>query len=395
VWNARTGRQLLVLAGHTRTVNDALFSRDGIHLLTGADDGARIWDVSVGGGRDALTFDAHHGLQGALAVAYSPDGGRLVTGGGGPSGRVVEASTGGSVCRTSLVRNAFTGCRVWKIEHHGDFYDVAFSPDEKRILFTGNGTPVIVHAVSGAVLVRIRRTLPDPFFPGAAWSPDGRRIALGGSDGIATMWDARSGNLLRSFRHSRDSTGPGTVNGVAFSPDGRRLATASWDHTAKIWDPASGRLVRTLSGDSDQVNRIAFSPDGTRVVTASSDGTARIWQLDSGRATTILNPGAGTIWDAEFSPDGKLIATAGDDSTARLWDAATGREVLKLTGASLALHDLAFSPDGSRLATASADGKVRVFLLRLDELVALARTRVTRGLTAAECRQYAGSSGCD
>ena len=395
VWNARTGRQQIVLAGHTRTVNDAIFSPEGQQLVTGADDAARVWDLwSASGRREIALVRAHSGVPGTSAVAYSPDGSHFVTGGERPSARLFESS-GASVCRSDVPHLVVTGCKPWSVHHDGAFTDAAYSPDGKRILLTGNGTPVIVDAASAKVVVRIRPHSTDPFFPGAAWAPGGEYVAIGGADGTATIWEARSGELLRTFRHSRDATsGAGTVNGVAFSPDGRRLASASWDHTAKIWDVASGRLLRTLTGHSDQVNRISFSPDGRRVVTASSDGTARIWDVASGRQLATLSPGAGAIWDAAFSPDGKLVATAGDDSTARLWDPATGREELKLTGSRLALHDLSFSPDGRYLATASADGTVHVYVLHLNELMTLAESRVTRRLTAAECRQYLGSATC-
>ena len=65
---------------------------------------------------------------------------------------------------------------------------------------------------------------------------------------------------------------------------GRRNVSASWDGTARIWDAATGQEVRTLSGhgchsDNYQchVNSAAYSPDGAQVVTASDDHSARIW----------------------------------------------------------------------------------------------------------------------
>lgn len=78
----------------------------------------------------------------------------------------------------------------------------------------------------------------------------------------------------------------------------------------------------------------------------------------------------------------------------RLWDPSSGEEVVKLTGATQLVLEVAFSPDGSRLASASADGTVRVYLLRLSELMDLARDRLTRGFTADECRQYLHLERC-
>jgi WD40 repeat protein len=56
--------------------------------------------------------------------------------------------------------------------------------------------------------------------------------------------------------------------------------------------------------------------------------------------------------------------------------------------------DVAFSPDGRLLYTASHDGTNRVFLLEIEELIALAKLRVSRALSKPECQKYLHVETC-
>lgn len=70
------------------------------------------------------------------------------------------------------------------------------------------------------------------------------------------------------------------VLSVAFSPDGRRILTGSSDGTARLWDAASGDELLTLEGHEPGVSFVAFSSDGSKVVLGCKDGAFTVF--DSG-----------------------------------------------------------------------------------------------------------------
>ena len=102
------------------------------------------------------------------------------------------------------------------------------------------------------------------------------------------------------------------------------------------------------------------------------------------------------IQSLAFSSDGNWLATGSEDNTAKIWDLQTGAEILSLPGSLGGVKGVAFSPtDGNKnLAVASTDGIVRIFLLQVDDLLTLAQSRVTRSLTAQECKKYLHVSTC-
>jgi WD40 repeat protein len=192
------------------------------------------------------------------------------------------------------------------------------------------------------------------------------------------------------------------VTNLAFSPDGGRLAIATDqppaavtgdDAMAQLWDLSTGRQIFTVK-QPVRVWGLAFSSDGKRLATAGFGGVVKVRDAATGKELLDLSGHTSTVKNVAFSPDDQYIATASGDGTAKVWDANTGKELLNLTGHTGRITDVSFSPDSTRLATSGQDGTVRVYLLKIEELVALARSRLTRSLTTEECQQYLHMEQC-
>jgi WD40 repeat protein/DNA-binding SARP family transcriptional activator len=409
IWDASSGREVMTLAGHSSHVNDATFSPDGTRLVTASEDGtARVWDTTPS--REWLTLTGHTDC--VTEVAFSPDGTRLATAGYDTTARIWDISAGLNANLEASAAAATNEAQLILSGHKDHVYDLDFSPDGRRLATASlDQTAKVWDAFSGEELFALEGH--TDCVTGVDYSPDGTRLATASRDHYGKVWDAATGQELRALVGHQDE-----LWDVTFSPDGTRLATACYDGTAKVWDEATGIPFMTLNADSLYLFRAVYSPDGTLLATAGSDGTVRIWDLESSAADRELLTLAGhssQLTDLAFSPDGTQLATSSYDGTAKVWDISTvhtlsategldgelaapaatsGQELLNLADHTDMVADVAFSPDGTRLATASFDGTVRVYLLSIEELVALARGRVTRSLTDEECRQYLHVEEC-
>jgi WD40 repeat protein len=190
------------------------------------------------------TFSGH--TSWVLSVAFSPDGGKVLTGGGDSTAKLWDVSTGACI-------RTFSG-------HTDSVLSVVFSPDGGKVL------------------------------TGARWP-----------DCTAKLWDVSTGACIRTF-----SGHTNWVNSVAYSPDGGKVLTgaggpwSSADNTAKLWDASTGACIRTFSGHTDWVTSVAYSPDGTKLLTGSYDKTAKLWWTSGVVYTLTVNNGTGSgVYDED------------------------------------------------------------------------------------------------
>jgi WD40 repeat protein len=124
--------------------------------------------------------------------------------------------------------------------------------------------------------------------------------------------------------------------------------------------------------------------------------SVKLWDASSGEELFTFSGHNGAVLGIAFSSNGQLLATASTDRTAKVWDVSAGASAPPLTlhGHTGPVLDVAFSPDGTRLVTVSGDGTARVYALNIDDLITIAKSRLTRSLTEQECQQYLHMETC-
>lgn len=374
VWDAVTGQELLTLAGHTGSVWSVSFNPDSQHIVTTSDDKtAKVWSISptqelltvVNGPR--ILFPA------GARLTYSPDGTRLATANSDPTPKIWDMATGELLLQL--------------VGHTDIVTNITYNADGTKIATASNdGTAKIWDASTGDELQSFVGHKSNVF--GIDFSPDGTRLATSSWDQTAIIWNASTGKALFELTGHTERLGS-----VDYSPDGSLLVTSSWDGAAIVWEAATGKELFPLIGSGVSIRRAVFNSDGTGIVTAGFDGTARVWDVTTGKELRALSGHTGNVLDAVFSQDDAFIATASGDKSAKVWDAITGKELWTFRAPD-GLTGVAFSPDGTQLAVGSRDGTARIYLLRIEDLIELAKQRVTRSLTREECQQYLHVEQC-
>jgi WD40 repeat protein/DNA-binding SARP family transcriptional activator len=389
-YKASSGENLYTLLGHTKPVSSLAFNESGTWLITGSYDGTvKLWDLSPE--HEVLTLSHPSGWL--YGVAFSPDGKWLVTSGED---------------QTAVVWDALSGEKLWILRGHTDTVNtVAFSPDGNLLATSGADRVVMIwdthswqvlrslvgHGEDRTGIPPIRGIFAVAFSPLCKDAISPCLLAGIGLDGQLIVWDALSGQPQVIYR----DLAAGLMS-VAFSRDGKQLAVGnasvgggnSW---ATIVDAASGQSLRTLPAASGWVWGVDFSPDGRELATINFLGDGKVWDVERGLAQTDLKGVQNGGYSIAFNPDGKLLA-AGSNGSVVILDANSGLPLLLLQGhRSLVVRSI-FSPDGRTLATASLDGTVRVYVVSPEDLLALARSRLTRSLEPEECQKYLHQETC-
>jgi WD40 repeat protein len=189
------------------------------------------------------------------------------------------------------------------------------SPNRKMISFTKDHNKIIT---TGGTIKEIKRFGNDSAFD---TSHDGTMIAEGGGWGDASIriTDIRSGKSWWLDGH------PSVIKTISYSPDGKYLAVAGSDKNIYIFDAAKRALSKTLTGHTRPVSSLAFSPDGKTLISCSEHELIKVWDWQEGKFLQDIKSEEDMfgVKKISFSSDGKYFLTTSDRVQFRLWDAQT------------------------------------------------------------------------
>ena len=267
----------------------------------------------------------------------------------------------------TLQKKKFMPIRIWE-EHKDIVWAVAFSPDGRYLASGGGGQELNGNWTEGSDFsVRIWNVKDGSLhkkldghknaITAIAWFADSSRIVSSSSDNTAKVWEVASGKEMATLLGHTDR-----VSAVAVSQDGRRILTGSWDKTCILYDARTGKAVKQL--DPPHYGRIwsvALSPDGDTAAVAGDHPYIRLWDLEKMTIKKELQGHTQAAVAVAFSAKGDRLVSGGWDNTAIVWDLEKGVPAKVLSGHGGRVEGIAISTDGKRVLTGSLDQKVRLF----------------------------------
>ena len=255
------------LPGKAERVLSLAFSSDGSLLIAGGGTPARFGELQFWDPREGkLLRSVLVGSDTVFGASLSPDAKKVAVG-----------------CSDNTVHvfDSANGRELYKISSHENWVlATVFGVDSKRFVSVGRDRAAkLVDAEKGQFLENVNQLRGE--LAAVARHPAKDVIVIGGEDRIPYVYtmdrprNMKVGEEATLVRKLEPQDGP--IFALDWSPDGKRIAVGGAGAHVNIYDAESGAKVAACSGHSAGIYTVAFSPDSGRLATGGFDGQVRLY----------------------------------------------------------------------------------------------------------------------
>ncbi|MEM8671324.1 MAG: protein kinase [Planctomycetota bacterium] len=387
LWNAKDGSEVFTSDQPQSAVLSLAYSPDGRRIATSeADGGIRVIESSTG---NLLNHLKEHEGRG-YSVAWSPSGRTLYSGGKDGVLRAWDAKrhqgplqinagtsfawnpSGDTVLSVLQTEKLGTGSiRVFD-SHSGvlkqtiaeipraHWWNFTWSPDGKWVAYSVNlNTVEIRDAKTWEVACSMENVVkPERFetegIRAIAWSPDGKCLAVGGTDRRVHILNPLTRMCTTSLQE-HDSV----IDSIQFSPDGLFLAARDFRQKLVVWDIKTWEVRQRFEhkgfGAVGQ-HGIAWHPEESQIACGTTDGRVHLYDILKRKLIRSVHGHSTRVRSLSWSSDGLRIASGSEDGHVKVWDPRNGMEMLSLKTPGQGVTEIQWSPDSRKLAACSFRG---------------------------------------
>jgi WD40 repeat protein len=360
LWGVRSGQMDRLDCGAESEVRAVAFSPDGNTLLSGGwDNKVRVWDLKT---REQTKICAGH-TNHVFDVTFSPDGKTFASCGRDLTVRIWDTESG-------MLIDSLKG-------HSARVSTLTYAPDSNTLVSGGRDASVVFWNQS-------KQQIPFTDLPhghsvlSVAFSKDGQMIAAAGGETAPTesssvkLWSLTPNKELGSLNHT------GIVTVVAFSPKDDLLATWSTDGYLRLWNVQTLELRKSISiptASSPVLFRrsLCFSADARTLAVSAGGVDIQLLDLETESVKQVLSGDRTMLTSAAFSPDGSFLTAGSFDRTIKVWRTSDGQRLHTLSGHKDYVWSVGVSADGRTIASASRDSTVKLWDASTGELRATLR----------------------
>jgi len=313
-----------------------------------------------------IVFESH--TDSVYCVALSPDGTKVLSGGGDDVAYVWESSSGNVLSQLSGHTDSIVAC--------------AFNFDGSMCATGSYDTTVKIWDS------KLLRTLEGPSteIEWLQWHPKGNVLMAGSEDATIWVWDASNGNCLSVLAGHE-----GSVTCGQFTPNGKRILSGSLDGSVKIWDPKTSSCVHSFAGHDWHelgVVSLACHKEQPMIAAGGQDGTVRIARLESKKVVACFNHDSdkpkthqqslhddnetvlNSVESVDFCQVNPWVASGGTEGGIKIWD-LNSQSCRQVCNHDLAIVKVEFLPESPMIVSCSADGATRLWDTRSGDMVKL------------------------